>query len=280
MPRGEHQRLLVSHLAQKFHRDAKLGPVGKYRSIPTVRDELVGVGHSRIEVVHNHEHDGSSLPAFCGIRFDGVCLHCADLASIRTKPMHVDMSILPKLGVKLLRQLLVHSLGKVAEGIGDCLLCFFAARLVRTLRCVGDIVVVRLRVGGQRIALKAFCEVRQVRDFLRVEIFDRRKRCAKKVSTTAPLRAAHTPPTMTSSMTWLDASLCCPERFAPVGLVSMPPRPRYTMCSHTGVERRRKSPRLPTSIEPTFSATPMAAALLIVRCNQCFFHGEPHGYAR
>ena len=78
------------------------------------------LSHAGIQVVLDHQHDGSSLTRTCGILIDGTGIHLI----FGTIAVHVDAAVFLQLLGKLGRQSGVEVLGEVAQGVpqGELLL--------------------------------------------------------------------------------------------------------------------------------------------------------------
>ena len=114
MSRVHHERLLVGHLAQVFHHQAVLCPVLEDGAIAAVDDELVGMlCHARIQVVLDHQHDGSSLTRACRILVDGTGIHLIFGAIA----VHVDAAVFFQFLGKLRSQGGMEMLGEVAQSV-------------------------------------------------------------------------------------------------------------------------------------------------------------------
>ena len=84
------ESLLVGHLAEVLHHEAILCPVHENRTVAAIGDELVGVlSYTRVEVILDHQHDGSSLFAAMRIVADGTSLHLVAW----TVAVHVDATV-------------------------------------------------------------------------------------------------------------------------------------------------------------------------------------------
>ena len=109
-----HERLLVGHLAQVFHREPILRPVLEYRTIATIYNKFVRMlRHGRVQVVLNHQHDGCRLLRAVRILVDRTGIHLVAWAIA----IHIYPAILVQLLHKLRCELLVQMLRKIAEGV-------------------------------------------------------------------------------------------------------------------------------------------------------------------
>ena len=87
------------------------------------------LGHGRVEVVLNHEHNGRRLLAFGGIFFDGARIHGVGGA----QTIHVDTTVGFQLFGKFGRQLFVVFGRKITQGVAKGQLLFFRAQNVFAL---------------------------------------------------------------------------------------------------------------------------------------------------
>ena len=110
------ERLLLGHFAQVAHHEAVLRPVLEDGAVAPIRDELLGMlGHGRIQVVLDHQHDGRSLRGLRWVVVDGSGVHRV----VRHEPVHVDAAIGAELFGELQGQRGMVLLREVAQGIGQ-----------------------------------------------------------------------------------------------------------------------------------------------------------------
>ena len=111
-----HKRLLVGHLAQVFHHEPILCPVLEDGSVATVDNQLMGMlGHTRIQVVLNHQHDGCRLTTPVWIVVDGTCIHVV----AGTIAVHIDAAIAFQLFSKLRKELCMQVFGEIAQSVAQ-----------------------------------------------------------------------------------------------------------------------------------------------------------------
>ena len=93
-----HQRLVVGHLAEVFHRKAILRPILKNSPISAISNQLVRMlRHRRIEVVLNHQHDSRRLLRTGWVLINGACIH----GVARPEAVHVNSAVFAQLLYKL-----------------------------------------------------------------------------------------------------------------------------------------------------------------------------------
>ena len=128
--------LLLGHFAQVAHHEAVLRPVLEDGAIAPVGDEFLGVlGHGRIQVVLDHEHDGGGLRGLRRVVVDGPRVHRV----VRHEPVHVDAAVGAELFGKLRGQRGMVLLREVAQGIGQGKLLLLGREDVLADRGVRDL---------------------------------------------------------------------------------------------------------------------------------------------
>ena len=115
MARIHRQALIVGHGGEVLHRKPVLRPVLKDGPVAAVRDQFVWeLSNGGIQVVHDHQHDGSGLCAVAWVCIDGVGPHRHVRGPI---PMHDDAPIT----VQFLEEFSSHGVvmvaWKVPEGV-------------------------------------------------------------------------------------------------------------------------------------------------------------------
>ena len=160
---------MVGHLAEVFHHEAVLCPVHEDRAVASVGDEFVRMlGNAWVEVVLDHQHDGSGLLASMRIVADGACLHLVT----GTIAVHVDATIGAEFFGKLGCKRSVELLGEISQGIAQGKALLFGSQNVLATGCMVDIGIVCLRFGqvvgdaGSDVGLE-FLEGHKVKSFLR-----------------------------------------------------------------------------------------------------------------
>ena len=139
---GIHDKgLLIRHCGKVLHCEAVLGPVLEDCAVAAVDDELMRVlGHTLVQIVLDHGHDGRSLPGF-----GGVLIYRARVYLIgRPIPVHVDAAVILELLCELRGKVLVKGLGEVPEGVFEGQHLFLRAQDVLALWSVVDIFVIGL----------------------------------------------------------------------------------------------------------------------------------------
>ena len=96
------------------------------------------LSHARVEVVLNHEHNGSSLPATARILIDGAGIHLVG----RTIAIHIDAAVLLQLFGKLWEQLGMQLLGEVTQGVAQGKPLLLGREDILTLRSMIDVGIV------------------------------------------------------------------------------------------------------------------------------------------
>ena len=95
-----YQGLFIGHGGQVLHYQPVLRPVLEDGAVAAVDDEFVRMlGHSFVQVVLDHGHNGRRLPRACRIFVNGPGI---DLIG-RPIPVHIDASIGLQLGRKFRR---------------------------------------------------------------------------------------------------------------------------------------------------------------------------------
>ena len=93
-------------------------PVLKHAAVAAVGHELQGeLCHSRIEVVHDHQHDGIRMLILRRIVIDRVRTHGV---GAWTQAIHVDVVVEVQLGKEFGSEHRVRLGWKVSEGILEC----------------------------------------------------------------------------------------------------------------------------------------------------------------
>ena len=148
MARIDDQGLLVGHLGQVLHGQQVLGPVLEDGAVAAVGDQLVGVlGHRRIQVVLDHQHDGRGLGRARRVLIQGAGVHPVG----RPEAVHVDAAPAGQLGGEFRRQLGVQDGREVAQGVAQGQAPLGRAQQQRSGRRAADGRVVRRhgrQVGG------------------------------------------------------------------------------------------------------------------------------------
>ena len=157
------QCLLVGHLRKILHHQSVLCPILEDGTVAAIDYQLMGMlRHSRVEVVLNHEHDGSRLTRAVRVFINWTGLHLV----LRTIPIHIYTPILPQLLGKFRCQGGMKMLWEVAQGITQRQLLLFRREDVLALGGVVDFSVI-LRHFGQGVGnaksdflLELFCSHR------------------------------------------------------------------------------------------------------------------------
>ena len=101
MSRIEDQCLLIRHFGQVFHGQPVLGPVLENGTVPSIGDQLIRVlGHHMVQVVGEHQHDGTCLHGPVGER---IQVACGDLIP-GSVTIHIDPAVLFKFVSELFYQ--------------------------------------------------------------------------------------------------------------------------------------------------------------------------------
>ena len=110
----------VRHVGEVLHHEMVLSPVLEHRAVAAVSDQLVReLSHALVEVVHDHQHDGSSLLALGGVLVDRVRLH---LVLGRAETVHVNVTPRRELLGELRREDLMVLCREVAQRVLQSLL--------------------------------------------------------------------------------------------------------------------------------------------------------------
>ena len=104
------------------------------------------LGHLRIEVVLNHQHDGRSLPAAGGIFADRTRVHLV----VGAQAVHIDTAVAAQLLGELLRQHGVMPGREVAQGVFQGQRLLLVRKNVLAFGRMVDLFVIRFR-GGQPV---------------------------------------------------------------------------------------------------------------------------------
>ena len=122
-------------LGQVLHGEQVLRPVLEYRPVAPVGNQFVGVlGHCRIQVVLDHEHDGGCLLIFRRVLFDRSGVHSV------CRPVAVQINaskFLQFLGAfRGHGRMVLHR--NVAQGVLDGQYFFFRGENVLAFGCMGN----------------------------------------------------------------------------------------------------------------------------------------------
>ena len=112
----DHQGLLIGHLFQVFLDEPVLHPVLADLPGLAIGDQLVGIeGHVKVQVVVDHDLNGSAFHALALVLVDGL----AGELALRAEAVSVDSSLLLQLLRKFLCHLRVMVRVDVAQGVFD-----------------------------------------------------------------------------------------------------------------------------------------------------------------
>ena len=114
-------------------------PVLEDGSVAAVDNQLVRMlCHSRVQIVLNHQHDGSSLTTLVRIVIDGASKHLI----AGTIAVHIDASIALQLFGKLRCELCVQVFWEIAQGVAQRQPLLLGRQYVLPLRSVVDLCII------------------------------------------------------------------------------------------------------------------------------------------
>ena len=136
------QRLVFGHLTEVLHRQPVLRPVLKNPAVSAISDELLGVlRHSRIQVVLNHQHDGSRLLALGRVLLNGTSKNRV----LWAQSVHVYAAIILELLCELRGQNRMCFYRKITQRVAQCQFLFCRRQNVFPDGCVAHLLRTRKR---------------------------------------------------------------------------------------------------------------------------------------